>query len=244
MKLRKRLTLFLIILVFLGAVFYARPLGIKRLIAKNYYQLQAAILPLALNKEANVKLDVPFHKQERPLSCEIATLRMALNYYGLRVSENELLAQLPFETSSSRRPGNIWGDPNEGFVGDINGRMPNSGYGVYEKPIAEVAGNYREAQALNGTSLATILEHVAAGRPVVVWGHISSGKDISWTTPDGAPVKAIFGEHTKVITGFIGTVSNPKYLVLLDPIYGKVIWSTDKFLQNWATLDNRAVVVY
>ena len=33
-------------------------------------------------------------------------------------------------------------------------------------------------------------------------------------------------------------------LIFLDPIYGKVVWSADKFLQNWASLDNRAVVVY
>lgn len=244
MKFGKKFLVFLIIILFLLGVSFVRPLSVKRLIAQNYYHLQAAILPLTLDKEINTKLEVPFHKQERSLSCEIASLRMVLNYYGLRVSENELLAQLPFETHSPRLPGNVWGDPDKGFVGNINGRMPNSGYGVYERPIASIASQYRETQALSGTSLATILEHVAAGRPVIVWGHIASGKDISWQTPEGKPVKAVFGEHTKVVTGFTGTVSEPKHLILLDPIYGKVIWSADKFLQNWASLDNRAVVVY
>lgn len=244
MKLRKKFWLFFIMGLFLLGVFWVRPLSVKRLIAQSYAHFQAAILPLTLKKEMNTKLEVPFHKQERPLSCEIAALRMALNYYGWRVSEDELLARLPFETHSSRLPGNIWGDPDRGFVGDINGRMPNSGYGVYENPIALIASQYREAQALSGTSLTTILEQVAAGRPVIVWGHIASGKDISWQTPGGKEVKAVFGEHARVVAGFIGTVSEPKYLILLDPIYGKMIWSADKFLQNWASLDNRAVVVY
>ncbi|MDP3730916.1 MAG: C39 family peptidase [bacterium] len=240
----KKIILIFLILFSLLALFYPNRLSIRRIIIKSYYQLQAAILPLALDKESSVKLDVPFHRQERALSCEIATLRMVLNYYGLQVSEKELLAKLPFETSSSRQPGNVWGNPNLGFVGNINGRMPDSGYGVYEEPIALVANQYREAKALRGTTLVTILQEVVNGRPVIVWGHISSGKDISWRTTEGEYIKAIYGEHTKIITGFYGTASNPEYLILLDPIYGKVVWRTDKFLQNWASLDNRAVVVY
>ena len=234
MKNKKIIPTFLILFV-LSVLLYTNRLSVKRVMARNYYQLQAVILPLAADKELRVRLDVPFHRQERALSCEIATLRMALNYYGLRVSETELLAKLPFETNSSRLLGNIWGDPDVGFVGNINGRMPNSGYGVYEDPIALIANQYREAKALRGTTLATILQEVASGRPVIVWGYISSGKDISWQTPEGKQIKAVYGEHTRVVTGFYGSISDPKYLIMLDPIYGRVIWPANKFLKNWAT---------
>ena len=243
MKILKKIILFFIILVLLSPIFYWHSLAVKRLVIKNYYQLQA-LLPSVLDKGLTANLDVHFYKQERALSCEIAALRMVLNYYGEHVSENDLITQLSFETRSSRSPNNIWGDPNKGFVGDINGQMPDSGYGVYEGPIALVANHYRKAQALNGSSLAYILEQVAAGRPVIVWGHIGSGKDISWHTSEGEPIKAIYGEHARVVVGFSGPISAPKYLVVLDPIYGKEVWSANRFLKNWTLLDNRAVVVY
>ena len=41
--------------------------------------------PLALDKELNIRLEIPFYRQEHSLSCEITALRMALNYYGLRL---------------------------------------------------------------------------------------------------------------------------------------------------------------
>lgn len=240
----KKIFLLLMSLSLLLGLFYFNRLSVKRTIIKNYYHFQTLAFPLALDKELSIKLKVPFHRQEHSLSCETAALRMALNYYGLHLSENELLAKLPLVTASSRQPGNIWSDPGLGFVGDINGRMPDSGYGVYEEPIASMANQYRTAKALKEAELSEILEEVAKGHPVIVWGHIYSGQDISWKTPEGKPIKAIYGEHARVITGFYGTVSEPEFLILLDPLYGKIIWSAEKFLKNWASLDNRAVVVY
>lgn len=217
--------------------------GLKRTGKKITYKIQA-LLPLALERDTQVKLDVPFHRQEHSLSCEIAALKMVLNYHGVDVKEQDLLDFLPFDTKESRSKENIWGDPNKGFVGSIDGKMPNTGYGVYEKPIAELASKYRKAEDLSQAKLSEVLDHVLNGRPVIIWGAIGSGRDISWETKEGKEIKAVFGEHTKVVIGFSGTFSNPRSIYLMDPIYGRVKVSKEKFLKDWAILDNKAVIVY
>ena len=192
----------------------------------------------------DVALKVPFHKQEHALSCEIAALKMVLNFHGVAVAESELLRGLYFDTKESRGEGNIWGDPDQGFVGNIDGKIPNIGYGVYEKPIVDLALQYREAKKMEQATLKDILTEVANGRPVIVWGSLTAGKDISWSTREGKYIKAVYAEHTRVVTGFKGAIEDPKYILLLDPVYGKITMSKSKFLKDWALLDNKAVVVY
>lgn len=197
------------------------------------------------SKETSPMLKVPYHRQEHSLSCEIAALKMVLNFYDIKVSENDLLKNLPFDEKGPRLKDNTWGDPDKGFVGNIDGAIPNDGYGVYEKPIADLAEKFgRKAKIFDKPALSDVLAEVAAGHPVIAWGTLSSGKDISWKTKDGKFVKAIYGEHTRVIIGYSGSPENPANIILLDPIYGQISWSKEKFLKNWSLLDNKAVVIY
>ncbi|MDP3800379.1 MAG: C39 family peptidase [bacterium] len=196
------------------------------------------------NKTFNVVLKVPFHKQEHALSCEAAALKMALSFYNVAVTETELIRDLKFETIEPRNEFNIWGDPDKGFVGNIDGKIPNEGYGVHEQPIIDLALQYRDAKKMKDAQLPDVLNEVKNGHPVIVWGSIGNGKDISWFTWEGKYIKAVHGEHTRVVIGFSGTPENAKYILLLDPIYGKVTMSKSRFLKDWALLDNKAVVVY
>lgn len=251
---KKKLLVFLIAVALLAAVFY---FSSYRMVIKNALgswelrlarlenqMLYAAQALSPFRKNPDVVLKVPFHKQEHALSCEIAALKMILDYHDVSVTESELLRDLSFDTTMSRGQNNVWGDPDKGFVGNIDGKIPNIGYGVYENPIIDLALQYRDAKKLENVSLADILTEVAGGHPVIVWGSLSSGKDISWQTPEGKYVKAVYGEHTRVLIGYGGTPEKPKYVVLLDPIYGRITMSKDKFLKNWSLLDNKAVVVY
>lgn len=190
------------------------------------------------------QLAVPFHRQQHALSCEAASLTMALNYKGVKVTENKLISQMVFATYLPREAGNIWGDPQEGFVGNINGSMPNKGYGVYEQPIASLAQKYRQAEPIINGSLDQLITALNDKNPVIVWGVTGKGTDISWQTPAGYQIPARMGEHTRVLVGYTGKADNPQHLILLDPIYGRLKWPVAYFLKNWATLDNRAVVVY
>ncbi len=120
-----------------------------------------------------VKLPVPYFRQEHSLSCEIACLKMALNYQGVDVGERELIKLLPFDATQKR--GEIWGDPDTGFVGDIDGEMGVNGYGVYWDPIAQVGRNWRKTEVLEAGSVRDLTANLMEKRPIIVWGTSSEG---------------------------------------------------------------------
>lgn len=213
--------------------------GEENVITKVYCAA-ARILPIT----PALKLDVPFHRQEHRLSCEVATLLMALNYRGINVTEDELIQQLPVSEPGPRRKDNVWGDPDSGFVGDINGKMPDTGYGVYEKPIYDLAVKYRPAQIIAEATIDDLIIELANNNPVIVWGVIGDGKDISWKTPEGKTINAKMDEHTRLLIGYTGDSDNPQLMILLDPIYGEIRLNVGDFLNNWDMLDKKAIVVY
>lgn len=195
-----------------------------------------------ISGERVFQLGVPWHRQEASLSCEIASLKMALNAVGIPVSESELTQYLEYDPTP--KSNGVWGNPYKGFVGAIDGRMSHTGYGVYWDPIAELGLRYTRTESIAHGSLTQILQHVEAGRPVVVWGYYGAGNRMVWTTPTGETITAVHGEHARVLVGFTGTVENPSEVILLDPIYGELHWSVQQFVENWQVLESGAVVVY
>jgi uncharacterized protein YvpB len=214
---------------------------VKIAVVSAYYKI-AMVMPS--KAKPAVKLAVPYHRQQHALSCEVASLLMALEYRGVSVTENELIAQLPVSNPGPRNPGNIWGDPNLGFVGNINGSMPNTGYGVYQQPIYDLATKYRPAKIIASGTLADLIDALTNNNPVVVWGVIGNGRDISWQTSAGVPVQAQMNEHARTLIGYTGTSDNPQELILLDPIFGEIKMTVAAFLVNWGKLDDRAVIIY
>jgi len=239
-------SLSLVIIIFLLIVFVVFELtlddakGEENAVKKIYYQT-VRIIPV----KPAVKLAVPYHHQEHTLSCEVAALLMALNYKGVTVTENELIGQLPISDPGPRHKDNTWGDPNLGFVGNINGKMPNIGYGVYEQPIYDLASKYRPARIIASGTLTDLITELSNNNPIIVWGVVvGRSKDISWKTPEGKIISAQLDEHARTLIGFTGKSDNPQLLILLDPIYGEVRLTVKDFLKNWTLLDKRAVVIY
>jgi uncharacterized protein YvpB len=225
-------------------------------ITKEYFyqeQLQARRIPAlnsvnSVNKETDdeiIKIPISFKVQEHALTCEVASLRMSLNYFGIDVTEDELLEKLNFDTKEPLTSENIWGDPNLGFVGDIDGSIfLGTGYGVHEKPILDLALNYTKASIIEKANLSKVLEEVNKGYPVIVWGLLSNRKPVYWQTKQGKQIKAFPGEHARIVMGYSGDISNPNKIILMDPKYGKILMDKDKFLVDWKTLENRALVIY
>ena len=245
-KLRKKhgLIALLIILVALTAwlIFELNiddPKGENNVVKKIYYQT-VRIVPI----KPAVKLAIPYHHQEHALSCEVASLLMALNYKGANVTEDELIQQLPISDPSPRQSNNIWGDPNLGFVGNIDGTMPNTGYGVYEQPIYDLAIKFRPAKIITAETLTNLITELSNGNPIVVWGVVGAGKDISWKTSEGKTITAKLDEHARTLIGFTGTSDNPKMMILMDPIYGEIRLSVADFLKNWEMLSKKAIAIY
>lgn len=226
--------------------FHTQRMGIVRAYNTAFYFVQNQTAQVSDSLSKNVtQISVPFYRQKHALTCETAALKMALNYYGIKVTEDELIKKLTFATKNPRGPDNIWGDHDLGFVGDIDGSIfDGTGYGVYHKPIYDLAAEYRPSYIMQNAELSEVLEEVKNGNPVVVWGLLSKSKPIIWQTENGKQVEGYPGEHARVVTGFYGTVKNPGAIILMDPIYGKVRIPKNKFLADWKVMNNRTVVIY
>lgn len=194
---------------------------------------------------ANFRLNTPLYHQEYRLSCEVTSLRMALATHKIYVTEKNLIKYLPFDRTPRSEDGKVWGNPHKGFVGDINGIMHETGYGVYWEPIAKLAKRYTSAYAFSGWSLSRLLSEVKKGNPVIVWG--SSAKNPTyfwWRTPGNVPIYAVSWEHTRVVVGFVGSPNNPSSIILNDPAEDSPLyWSKSEFLANWNLLLRSGVVV-
>ncbi len=215
-------------------------------VAKTLQPVQGLPAPenLALTfttEQATTRLAVPFHRQEHNLSCEIATLVMALRYRGVDIGEQKIIDAIGFDRTPKKN--GVWGDPDVAFVGNIDGQQPGTGYGVNAAPIAKAGSAYRTTRAFKNGNLTEVLNEVKAGNPVIVWGNAASGRRVDWKTPTGKTVLAIVGEHTRVVIGFTGSVSNPATIITLDPLYGEKRFSKNAFLADWALLGNMGVVV-
>ncbi len=193
-------------------------------------------------KSWDVNLDVPLIKQEKNLSCEAASLRMALSYKGINISEEELINRIGFDRIP--KIGDTWGDPQYGFVGNINGRQMVNGYGVYWKPIYNVASELRPVYFFENYNLIKLLEEVSDDNPVIIWGSATNNyMPTYWRTVFGRLIYAVHGEHTRVVKGFQGHIFNPTHIIVNDPIYGEQYWTTRDFLENWKYFNNSGVVV-
>jgi len=193
-------------------------------------------------QEQTVKLAVPVMLQQHGLSCEVAALRMALEFRGVKVSEETLLSKVGVDNTPHN--GDIWGDPYEAFVGNVDGKQMVDGYGVYWGPIERVAKEYRDAEDFEGWDVSSLTKAISEGNPVVIWVYSSSGWPTSWHTPGGKLIPAMRDEHAVTAVGYVGPSNNPSQLIINDPLHGQVYWARDLFDKKWASLGRSGVVVY
>lgn len=204
----------------------------------------AAIFP---PQGATRMLDVPFHKQEHALSCEIASLRSALLATGLDVSEDILLSALPRDTTpkSVAADGTItWGDPEKGFVGNIDGRMPSTGYGVHAPALKEVAQLYAVVNEIKANDAGALTAAIGRGHPVIVWSAIGKNpQKTSWQTPEGKTVDAALYEHTLVVAGYSGSAAAIESVFVVDPHIGMREESWEEFTWRTGFLNHQALEI-
>lgn len=189
-----------------------------------------------------IKLSVPVYKQKYTLSCEFANMRMALAYRGVNKSEDELIAETPFDNTPKTET--TWGDPYEGFVGNVNGTYFGDGYGAYYPVIVNEVSKYRTAESHVGWNLPSMLKEVKAGNPAIIWSCLICNGPRYWNTTGGKQIYAYEYYHMLTVVGYTGNPDNPATITLNDSVYGRQLtWSKNQFLSKWATMNNTAVVV-
>lgn len=192
------------------------------------------------------KLGVPYFRQAHALSCEAASLRMALAYYGVSTNDDEILGRIGYNPQPRDLATNTWQDPNVEFVGDVNGKLNVTGWGVYAGPVARVARSFgRSADVIYSPSSASVASAIHAGRPVVMWGVMGlTAVDDSWNTASSGVVHAAKNQHVRLVYGVEGSAENPIGFFLHDPIRGSVYLSTGALQASMNGGGRQVMVVY
>lgn len=198
-----------------------------------------------------VKYDVPFYRQQYAGSCTAASLRMILSYYGIGSDDMSIVQRMGYSPRSwdtSTNPPS-WDDPEEMFVGDINGKIKNgTGAGPDAGPVAKAARSYgKNASAVTGVSAGWIAQQLIDNKIVMMFGSWDGTANYTtWTTPSGQTAKMNSTGHATVVVGVKGEPSNPQGFWVNDPLKGgTTYWSAASVQQN-ISLDpyRQAVVVW
>jgi uncharacterized protein YvpB len=165
------------------------------------------------------------------LDCEAQAAVDWARFFGVRISELDFIDRLP-----------VSDDPEEGFVGFINGSMgqlPPEDYGIHAGPVANLLREFNiQAEAIRGWDLNQIKREIAAGRPVIVWiVNLPFDIDVQeYTAPNGNTTTVARFEHTWIVTGY-----NMNTLTVIDSEWTYNV-KTQTFLERWNTLGNQAIV--
>lgn len=187
-------------------------------------------------------ITAPVIKQKLRNNCEAAALQILMASEGVRASQEAIQSRLrrdgpldPQGVGSSR----IWGDPNIGYVGREDGGGTAGGFGVFQKPIVEVASKFRfPLTDLTGSSSSAVYDKLLSGRAVMVWLGLAEGPFQSWKSPRGKTITVNMNEHTVVLNG----IDRSGQLDVVDPLTGtRRTWTKSEFEAMWERLGDRAV---
>lgn len=156
-----------------------------------------------------------------PTGCESVALYILLKYNGVNnvtpedIINNLRKGELPYKTDD----GIFGGNPEVEFIGDPRN---NYSYGVYNKPLADVANKYKSGiNSKIGMSFEDMLNIVKEKRPVLVWTTINLSKPYSGTSwiykETGEVINWISGEHVVVVIGY-----NDNNIIVSDPYTGTI----------------------
>ncbi|WP_282941672.1 C39 family peptidase [Paenibacillus sp. RC67] len=196
-------------------------------------------------RAASVMLDAPAIRQypELPSGCELTSLTMLIQYFGVDKSKMELVPELKKDPTPLKRNGDgsiaYWGNPNTGFVGDITGA--SKGFGIYHGALLELQKKYiPTAKDFTRLPFEQLEDQLRDGIPSVVWTTINyqvPDKWVVWDTPIG-PIQTTFMEHAVLLVGF-----DEENVYVNDPYNGKSKVRIDKtqFLQTWEAMGSQAL---
>lgn len=196
----------------------------------------------------SVRLQAPTIGQhpQLPRGCEVTSLAMLLRYYDVEVDKMELAQKIKKDKTTYKQTdeGIYFGNPNEGFVGDMYS-FSNPGLGVYHGPIADLAREYLGDQVLDfsGGSFYQIFQHINADRPVWVitntaYKKLDDSHFQTWQTDQGE-IKITMKEHSVLVTGY-----DEEYIYFNDPMKAEIRKAPiNNFREAWVQMGKQAITV-
>lgn len=180
---------------------------------------------------AGSKVYVPTYQQQRPLSCEFASVFIATSAFGNGISEYAV------ESAVGLSP-----NPHLGYRGNILGTWGNTtDYGVYAQPLSWALSQFGYVgDAFYGVGdTSTVTSRLDNGWPVIVW--LALWGDQSFRTDfDGQSFTLVPGMHVMVAYGY-----DSDGIYLSDPGSGTYrFYDWGSFTSMWSVLDGMAMAVY
>jgi uncharacterized protein YvpB len=195
--------------------------------------------------------NVPFYKQIYSLSCEEAALQMALAYYGVNVSQDQVLGQIGVDRTPPHYDHGtlVWGDPYASFVGNPNGYETAdagsaSGYGTYYSTIAAAAKAFLPGsvtQAGEGIPPDVVFAAAHNRQAVVVWvafGYQPHPMHYMRTFGGRTVMYGAPWEHAVTISGWA-----PGYVLINNPHSHPEWIDAGTFVAAYSMFNNMAVIM-
>ena len=190
-------------------------------------------------EKAQIKMDCVYQQPEFPTGCEITASYMILKYYHFPISKVRF-GNKYFEIDKKKT------DFRYSFVGD-----PYSEYGLgcYAPAVVLALNRYFEicesdliAFNYTGYSFETLLNEVANGYPVVIWGtqYMKEPFYGSVFKLGDDTVRWISQEHCMVLIGYN---LEKKTAFVNDPLAGPVEYDLDTVKKRYIQLGSQAVIV-
>lgn len=173
--------------------------------------------------EAKVfKYNVPLFRQQHTATCAAASLRMILAFRGVDTNEMSIVERMGYNPrpidNSSNPP--KWDDPDEMFVGAIDGSIEKgTSAGPDAGPVAKAANGFgRNATKAVGINADWVATQLSNGRLVVLFG-VTRGTNsfITWQTPSGRITKMNTYSHARVVIGVKGEPGSTLGFWINDP---------------------------
>ncbi|PGU09428.1 hypothetical protein COD21_19915 [Bacillus cereus] len=218
--------------------------GITKYVEKlTFFNIQNGKEPEFSNNDEKVILSsVPLIQQlpELDRGCEVTSLAMMLQYAGVSVDKMTLANEIK---KVNFIEDGVRGNPNEGFVGNIY-TFSESGYGVYHRPLFQLAKKYLPKQAvdLTGKSIEEIYKSVKAEQPVVMitnatFAPLDEDEFTTWETNSG-DVSITYNEHCVVLIGY-----DKESVYIRDPLEDSldVKVPRENFEQAWGQMGSQAI---
>jgi uncharacterized protein YvpB len=190
--------------------------------------------------------NVPLFHQAYPLSCEAASLRMALAREGIGTTDEQILELTPTDPRPAALDSGVmhWGDPYATYVGDVNGsEVRLTGYGTYYPTIAQAATGLggHVLRAGEQISPSDVYAAINADHPVVAWVTYlwAPATRHDYVAFDGRSIP--FAGPVEHSVTLIGTTSDS--VLVQNPMTGQEWVAKSVFEASFSTYNNMAVIM-
>lgn len=193
-----------------------------------------------------IVLDAPTIAQNPDLQrgCEVTSLSMLLAYLGKPADKLALATEVekvPFYAG-----GDLRGNPNDGFVGDIY-TFAKPGYGVYHAPVARLAEHHVPGHVddISGSTIEDVFARLDQRQPVWVvvnalFRELDASDFETWHTTSG-DIRITMQEHSVLVVGWDAQnvfVNDP-----LDPETKAKPLPREPFRAAWEQMGHQAIAI-